>query len=84
MNLTVGGRFHVGMQTPDREIITHQGNFRAIVPLKKLVYTWILSGEGCDASSAELGETLVSIEFKDQGENTEISLTHEHITTDKA
>lgn len=84
MDLRVGGAFRVVMQTPDGDIVTHHGNFKEITAPEKLVYTWILEGEGCEASTAEIGETLVTIEFKESGANTELTLKHEFFKTDKA
>jgi len=46
------------------------GTYREILPPEKLVYTW--SWEGQDPM-----ETLVTVEFREVGDSTEVELTHE-------
>ena len=70
VDLRVGKSYRIGMKSPDGNLYVAVGTYREIVPPKKLVYTW--SWEG-----GEMGETLVTVEFREQGQSTEIILKHE-------
>jgi len=50
------------------------GTYLHIVPPEKLVFTW--SGE-----ARQDGETVVTLDFLDQGAVTEVVLTHEGLST---
>lgn len=73
VDLRVGGKYRLGMRDPE---LSHAyvcfGKFREIKEPEKLVYTWSWEPPGMD-----VGETLVTVEFVDLGESTEIILTHE-------
>ena len=49
------------------------GEYSEVTPPERLVFTW--SWEGDD--TADSPETLVTIEFRDLGDMTEVVLTHE-------
>jgi len=77
--LRVGGKYRLGMRKlPDGEVFYLSGAFREVKPLEKLVYTWSWEAE------PELGETLVTVEFRDLGSSTDVVLTHELFPTEKA
>ena len=73
IDLRVGGKYRLGMQNPEKPA-PHVccGQFRVVEPPEKLVYTWSWEPPGM-----EVGETLVTVEFRDLGESTEIVLRHE-------
>jgi uncharacterized protein YndB with AHSA1/START domain len=71
VNLTVGGRYHIRMKTDEGEY-NAVGVYREIESSKRLVYTWNWEEEEND-----VGETLVTVEFNELGESTEIIVTHE-------
>ena len=65
-----GGRFRVEMHDPSG--VTHivSGTYREVEPNQRLVFTWAWEG-------VESPETLVSVELRPQGADTELVLTHE-------
>lgn len=80
VDLRVGGRYHLGMKPPHKDVIyIVGGTYREVRPPEKLVYTW--SWEGAEI---DIGETLVTVEFRDLGGLTEVVLTHEFFPTEKA
>ena len=73
VDLRVGGRYRLGMRRPaDGESFSLSGVFQEVTPPERLVYTWLWKGQ-----NPETHETLVTVEFKDRGEKTEVVLTHE-------
>lgn len=72
VDLRVGGRYRLGMmKLPNGDVFYLTGIYREVRPPEKLVYTWRWE------SQPELGETLVTIEFRDRGDATEVVLRHE-------
>ena len=64
-------RVDAGWSTPIAEVDLRVGGaYREVTPPEKLVFTWIWEGP----EAAE--ETLVTVEFLDQGDHTEVILTH--------
>ncbi|MCH8826379.1 MAG: SRPBCC domain-containing protein [Chloroflexi bacterium] len=80
VDLRVGGRYRLGMKAPDDTEHIAIGEFREVVPPEKLVYTW--SWEQGMPGIEEMRETLVTIEFIDKGDSTEMILTHELFPTE--
>jgi len=73
VDLRVGGRFRIAMKPPDKDVSNVAcGEYREIVPNKKLVFTW-----NWEKDTDKVGETLVTIVFNARGNETEIVLTHE-------
>ena len=71
VDLRVGGRYRIGMQSPDADApYVIQGVYKEVQPPERLVYTWSWEGE-------DPFETLVTVVFKDLGDSTEVQLTHE-------
>ena len=72
VDLRVGGGYRLGMQPPDGDTpLIVWGVYREIRPPERLVFTWRWEGD-----SPQL-ETLVTIEFRQRGDLTEVVLTHE-------
>lgn len=82
VDLTIGGRYRFTMKEPNGNIVKIGGEFRKIDPPKKLVYTWVLDEQGCGGSDGQYAETLVTIEFQDQGPTTRLILTHEFLPSE--
>ena len=82
IDLRVGGRYRLGMKAPDDTLHVVVGEFREVVPPEKLVYTW--SWEQGMPDTTDMRETLVTIEFIDKGDSTEMVLTHELFPTEEA
>lgn len=79
VDLRVGGKYRIQMKAPDGEIHTVGGIYREVTAPVKLVFTWAWEeGGGCgDSGSEHPVETLVTVEFREKGQNTEVLLTHE-------
>jgi uncharacterized protein YndB with AHSA1/START domain len=78
VDLKVGGKYRIGMKSPDGELYVAIGTYREIIPNKKLVFTWRWESEPSDIS-----DTLVAVEFKKSGEHTKLVFTHENFTTEE-
>jgi uncharacterized protein YndB with AHSA1/START domain len=70
VDLSVGGRYLLRMESAEGKVHTAVGVYREIEPPRRLVYTW-------DWAEESVGETVVTVEFNDLGESTEVVLTHE-------
>lgn len=78
VDLRVGGRFRIEMRAPDGNSHIAIGVYREIRPPERLVFTWSWEKGGkMDGSREDLGETLVTLEFRKKGSGTELSLTHD-------
>jgi uncharacterized protein YndB with AHSA1/START domain len=71
VDLRVGGRYRIVMRAPDGSERIVGGVYRTIERPAKLVYTW----KWLDRPMAQ--DTLVTIEFHDRGQSTEVVLRHE-------
>ena len=88
VDLRVGGRYRIGMLRPDggacgprsegtasgAGVKYVSGIYQVIQPFDKLVFTWAWETIGMMAD-----ETRVTVEFFDQGRQTEVVLTHERL-----
>lgn len=73
IDLRVGGRYRLGMTSPDGKTHVAVGVYREVQRPTRLAFTW----DWEDAES-RVGETLVTVEFKKvSGDTTEVVLTHE-------
>lgn len=72
VDLRVGGQYRFGMQYPPADIFYLTGTYREIRPPEKLVFTWRWENPDMDK-----GESLVTVEFRDLGDATEVVLTHQ-------
>lgn len=70
VDLRQGGSYRLGMKSPAGEVFTTTGVYREIQPPERLVYTWRWE-------SPDSVETLVTVEFRDLGNQTELLLRHE-------
>ena len=79
VDLRVGGNYRLQMIDPGGESHTAIGTYREITRPEKLVFTWSWeAGHGCDGEPMpEMGETLVTVEFLQKDDDTEMTLTHE-------
>ncbi len=65
----VGGRYDFEMRKPSGETHRVRGVYREVRPNEKLVFTWAWI-------STPERESLVMVEFKSQGDQTLLTLTH--------
>ncbi|MDQ6933276.1 MAG: SRPBCC domain-containing protein [Candidatus Eremiobacteraeota bacterium] len=77
VDLRIGGAFRLAMLQPSGEKYVAKGVYREITPPERLSYTWIWEED----TPEEEHETLLSIEFNDLGEETEVVLTHENLAS---
>lgn len=71
-DVRVGGAYRIGYRTANGMVLVG-GTFAEVVVPAKLVYSWIWEPP-LDHAGAE---TLVTVEFFDKGDATELVLTHE-------
>jgi uncharacterized protein YndB with AHSA1/START domain len=83
MDLRVGGKYRIQMQAPDGEFFTAVGVFKEVKAPERLVYTWDWEkdGSGVEFGEVEGKESLVTVEFLNRGERTELVLTHSRFAT---
>jgi uncharacterized protein YndB with AHSA1/START domain len=72
VDLTVGGRYSIAMKMSDGTTHTAVGVYRVIDRPRKLVYTWDWKEQ-----AGQMGDTIVTVEFRAAGLATDIVLTHE-------
>ena len=74
LDVRVGGRYRIEMHPPSGNVHIVVGTFREVRPPEKLVFTWAWEGK-------DMGETLVTLEFRDREGSTDLILTHEFFPT---
>ncbi len=79
IDLQVGGKYLIVLQSPEGEVIQHFGEYVEITPPTKLVFTWVLQNQICRGSVNQCAETLVTLDFKRLDQSTEIQLSHERL-----
>ena len=77
VDLRPGGKYRIHMQAPDGALHRLAGVYRVVEPPKRLVYTWRWEQE------PDAPETLVTVEFRELGDATELILTHELFPSDE-
>ena len=77
LELRPGGRYRLEMRKGDATHVV-VGEYREIRPPEKLVYTW-----KWEVSEMAVGfeDTIVTLEFHDRGQETELILIHEKLPT---
>jgi uncharacterized protein YndB with AHSA1/START domain len=73
----VGGRYRFVMLSPDGEQRVVRGVYREVVANQKLVFTW-----AWETTPDE--ESLVTVEFKPDGDGTLLTLIHEQFANDES
>jgi uncharacterized protein YndB with AHSA1/START domain len=69
-DLRVGGRYEVAMRDAAGGQHTQFGEYREVVPVSRLVFTW-----SCPELSVV--DSVVTVDLTDQGGRTDLVLTHE-------
>ena len=73
IDLRVGGKYRLGMTSPDGKTHVAIGEYREIDRPRRLAFTW-----NWENPAENVGETLVTVEFKNAGQSmTEVVLTHD-------
>jgi uncharacterized protein YndB with AHSA1/START domain len=73
----VGGRFRVVMRSPAGEEHDVSGIFREVIVNRKLVFSWAWR-------STPERQSLVTVEFRPEGNATALTLTHEQFADEDA
>jgi uncharacterized protein YndB with AHSA1/START domain len=74
----VGGKRLIENRAADGGVFMNRGEYLEIKPPEKLVFTWAWQHfDAAGKKTAELDGTVVTVEFRDCGDSTEIVLTHE-------
>jgi uncharacterized protein YndB with AHSA1/START domain len=68
-----GGSYLLVMQPPHGDAMRLVGTYREVDPPERLVYTW-----RWDTPWSDGHESVVTVEFVDKGDDTEVVLTHDH------
>ena len=77
VDLKVGGKYRIELKTPKGELYVVVGTYQEVRAPEKLVYTW-------SWEQGETRDTLVTVEFRDLGGSTEVSVTHERFPNEEA
>jgi uncharacterized protein YndB with AHSA1/START domain len=77
-----GGGFHLENRMPSGIVYKQWIGYRELKPPMKLVLNWNWEHFGAEGKSGDgPHETLVTVEFRDLGDSTEVVLTHELLPT---
>ena len=76
VDLRIGGGFRIDTRPDVGNVFSVFGTYREVRPPERLVYTWAWQGTRMDGI-----ETLVTVDFREAGQDTEILLTHEGFDT---
>jgi uncharacterized protein YndB with AHSA1/START domain len=79
LDVRVGGRYELAMMSPDGKAHVAVGVYRDVRPPTLLAFTW-----DWEDPEHRVGETLVTVEFKETGPDaTDVVITHERFTDPK-
>lgn len=86
LDVRVGGTWRIEMQAPGGQVAWITGRYLEVDPPQRLVWSWAWEmSEGQDwPYTSEIGETLVTVELVDRGDETEVVVTHEGFPSDPA
>jgi uncharacterized protein YndB with AHSA1/START domain len=76
VDLRSGGQYRIANQLPDGNVLWITGEFEVIEAPRKLVYTWRIEPE---TESSE----RVTVQFEESGNDTEVIVTHERISSEE-
>lgn len=80
MDVREGGGYRIGMRLPDGEVWTVKGTYRIVRRPEKLQMTWVWEEDDV----RDEHETLLTIDFLQHGNGTELVLTHERFATEES
>jgi uncharacterized protein YndB with AHSA1/START domain len=79
MDARVGGTYRIVMTADDGELFVAGGVVREFVPPERLQYMWQWED---DDGKPEGNETILTLDFLERGDETELVLTHENFVDD--
>ena len=77
VDLRIGGGFRIDTRPDVGNVFSVFGSYREVRPPERLVYTWAWQGTRMDGI-----ETLVTVDFREVGQDTEVLMTHEGFSTE--
>ncbi len=80
MDVRAGGTYRIAMRRPQGDVWTVVGEYREVVPNRRLSMTW----RWLEDDPADERETLLTLEFNPDGAGTELVLTHECLATQES
>jgi uncharacterized protein YndB with AHSA1/START domain len=78
LDLRVGGRYRIEMHLPDGSVPTVTGTYEELSPPHRLAFTWRWE------ASADMPDTLVTIDLIADGDETELVLRHTRFDTEES
>lgn len=75
----VGGRYAIHNELPDGRTIVISGTFLVVEPPARLVYTW-----GIEPFARDAEPELVTVQFQTHPEGTDVIVTHQRISHERA
>ncbi len=79
-DVRVGGKYRWDLTTPEGEEMSVFGEYRKLVPEKKIVFTW----KWDDDEVWENRTSVVTVELSDRDAGTELRLTHEQLPSEES
>jgi uncharacterized protein YndB with AHSA1/START domain len=85
LDVRPNGRYEIEVKMPEGVTYIGSGVYREVKPPEKLVFTWQWkrSPEKAEASM-QAEESVVTVEFFERGDSTEVILTHELLQTEES
>ncbi|HEX3467387.1 MAG TPA: SRPBCC domain-containing protein [Candidatus Elarobacter sp.] len=80
MDVREGGAYSITMLKPDGEELVASGTYREVLVPERLVMTW----RWREDDPADEHETLLTLEFNEQGAGTELVLTHAQFASEES
>jgi uncharacterized protein YndB with AHSA1/START domain len=79
VDVRVGGKYRIVMQSPDGKLNIVVGEYVELTPHSKLAFTW-----SWENAPEEATDTLVTIEIASEGSGARLTLTHERFPSTDA
>ena len=76
----IGGKYRWDLTSPEGEEMSAFGEYRELVPGKKIVLTW----KWDDDETWENRTSVVTVELSESGGGTELRLTHEQLPSEES
>jgi len=76
----IGGKYRWDLTSPEGEEMSAFGEYRELVPGKKIVFTW----KWDDDETWENRTSVVTVELSESGGGTELRLTHEQLPSEES
>ncbi len=79
-DVRVGGKYRWDLTNAEGEKMTVRGDYRELEPSKKIVFTW----QWDDDEAWENHTSIVTVEFSDRGDGTELRLIHQQLPSQES